>query len=94
MRILVLMASATLTWLMTPEFATACDRCFGAGSDAPAVRAVTASMMGLFIVMSFVFGGVFSFFNGANNRAMEIERAREIEAARTHDSVLPPSDSN
>jgi len=47
-------------------------------------------MLGLFLVLTFVFGGVFSFFNGANIRAEEIERERELESQIPPNPVIPP----
>ncbi len=90
MRPLFAIGIASLLWLAAPDLAWACERCFGAGSDAPAVRAVVASMLGLFLVLTFVFGGVFSFFNGANIRAEEIERERELESQIPPNPVIPP----
>ncbi len=55
-----------------PEASSACERCFGAGVDAPAVRAVSASMLVLFAIISGVFGGILSFFRNMSVRAARI----------------------
>lgn len=75
MRSLTLTLLALLAVAAVPESALACERCFGAGTDAPAVRAVTASMLALFLVICFVFGGVFSFFNQAHARSQALDDA-------------------
>jgi p-aminobenzoyl-glutamate transporter AbgT len=55
-----------------PEVSSACERCFGAGVDAPAVRAVSASMLVLFTIITGVFGGIVSFFRNMSIRAARI----------------------
>ena len=65
-------AAATL-WLLSPGVSLACERCFGAGSDSPIVSAIGISMLGLLIMIGFVFGGIVSFFNQANRRARLLE---------------------
>ena len=62
-----------LMWSLLPEAALACERCFGAGADSATVRAIGASMMVLIVLMGFMGGGIFSFFNRAHTRASEIE---------------------
>lgn len=79
MRKLIALAALALT---SPEWAMACERCFGAGSDAPAVRAVSASMLVLFALMTGVFGGILSFF-----RNMSV---REAQAARDDSQQTDP----
>lgn len=60
-------------WMTFPAISSACERCFGAGSDSPIVSAIGISMLGLLVMIGFVFGGIVSFFNQANNRAKAIE---------------------
>lgn len=67
--VVVLTLGATFIF---PETAAACERCFGAGVDAPAVRAVSASMLVLFAIISGVFGGILSFFRNMSVRAAEL----------------------
>jgi len=68
-----------LIWGVIPEEALACERCFGAGADSVTVRAIGASMMVLIVLMGFMGGGIFSFFNRANERAALIQAA-SVEA--------------
>jgi len=58
--------------LMSPETSYACEKCFGAAADSPTVQAIGASMFGLLMMITFVFGGVFSFFNRAHTRGVAI----------------------
>ena len=60
----------------SPEAVSACERCFGAGSDAPAVRAVSASMMVLFALMSGVFMGIVGFFRKMSVLSEDLEQAQ------------------
>ncbi|MFT5143995.1 MAG: hypothetical protein ACI80V_000344 [Rhodothermales bacterium] len=64
---LVLVVMAAL-----PDTLLACERCFGAGVDAPAVRAVSASMLVLLVMISGVFGGILSFFRNMSVRARNL----------------------
>ncbi|NNF03772.1 MAG: hypothetical protein HKN17_04835 [Rhodothermales bacterium] len=66
----LLMLAATVA----PDAASACERCFGAGTDAPAVAAVSASMFALLVVISSVFMGVIGFFRNVQRRTAELER--------------------
>ena len=70
----------TCVWIALPSVGLACERCFGAGSDSPIVSAIGVSMLGLLVMIGFVFGGIISFFNQANNRAKAI--ADESDFAR------------
>lgn len=58
---------------LEPDAASACERCFGAGSDAPAVAAVSASMFALLVVISSVFVGVVGFFRNVQRRTEALE---------------------
>lgn len=60
-------------WAMSPLVVSACERCFGAGVDASAVKAVTSSMFALLIVTVVVFGGVISFFQKIVYNEVELE---------------------
>jgi len=70
-------------WIALPSVGLACERCFGAGSDSPIVSAIGVSMLGLLVMVGFVFGGILSFFNQANNRAKAIAAEDESAAAST-----------
>lgn len=70
--ILFLIASA-----LSPDAAAACERCFGAGSNAPAVAAVSASMFALLVVISSVFVGVVGFFRNVHRRTAQLEDAEK-----------------
>ncbi len=59
-------------WLVLPEVSSACERCFGAGSDSPIIRAIGISMLALLAMIGVVFTGIISFFNQANNRSRAI----------------------
>ncbi|MFT4604645.1 MAG: p-aminobenzoyl-glutamate transporter AbgT [Rhodothermales bacterium] len=65
-----------------PELSHACERCFGAGVDAPAVRAVSASMLVLFCIITGVFGGIVSFFR---NMSVRIARLADLDDSSTTD---------
>ena len=68
-RIIAAFAIGFAFWLLDPDIALACERCFGAGSDSPIVSAIGISMLGLLIMIGFVFGGIVAFFNQSNKRA-------------------------
>ena len=70
-----------------PDLAMACERCFGAGSDAPAVRAVSASMLVLFALMTGVFGGIVAFFRNMSIRADQL--APEHPDSRSAEAASP-----
>ena len=92
----LLLTLAGALWLTEPELAFACERCFGAGSDAPAVKAVTASMFALFVVICFVGAGVFSFFNNSHSRAQalldQITRSVKLNPGRPENHDQGPTD--
>ncbi len=70
-----------ITWSLLPEAAFACEGCFGAGVDSATVRAIGASMMVLIVLMGFMGGGIFTFFNRAHVRAAEIELEKTGQSA-------------
>lgn len=70
---LILLVVSGIVSGLTPDAALACERCFGAGSDAPAVAAVSASMFALLVVISSVFVGVVGFFRNVQRRTEELE---------------------
>ncbi len=79
--------------LASPEASYACEKCFGAAADSPTVQAIGASMFGLLMMITFVFGGVFSFFNRAHTRGIAIAEGHvTIDDDGTMHSTTEPTD--
>lgn len=91
LKISTVVVSAVLLWGVSPEAALACERCFGAGADSATVRAIGASMLLLVVLMGFMGGSIFSFFNRAHGRAVllegDISRAQPEERSATDTSL-------
>ncbi len=59
--------------LALPDVAYACEMCFGAGSDETTVKAIFMSMLALFGMVTFVWGGIGMFFINMRRRAKMLE---------------------
>ena len=59
--------------LALPDVAYACEMCFGAGSDEATVKAIFLSMLALFGMVTFVWGGIGMFFVNMRRRAKMLE---------------------
>ena len=59
--------------LALPDVAYACEMCFGAGSDETTVKAIFMSMLALFGMVTFVWGGIGMFFVNMRRRAKMLE---------------------
>ena len=59
--------------LALPDVAYACEKCFGAGSDETTVKAIFMSMLALFGMVTFVWGGIGLFFINMRRRARMLE---------------------
>ena len=59
--------------LALPDVAYACEKCFGAGSDETTVKAIFMSMLALFGMVTFVWGGIGMFFVNMRRRAKMLE---------------------
>ena len=59
--------------LALPDVAYACEMCFGAGSDEATVQAIFMSMLALFGMVTFVWGGIGMFFVNMRRRARMLE---------------------
>ncbi len=59
--------------LTLPDVAYACEMCFGAGSDEATVQAIFMSMLALFGMVTFVWGGIGMFFVNMRRRARMLE---------------------
>ncbi len=59
--------------LALPDVAYACEKCFGAGSDETTVKAIFMSMLALFGMVTFVWGGIGMFFINMRRRARMLE---------------------
>ena len=64
---------AGMAVLAFPEAASACEMCFGAGSDETTVKALFMSMLALFSMVTFVWGGIGLFFVNMRRRAKRLE---------------------
>jgi len=73
-RIRLLSGIAALAfWAMGPTLASACERCFGAGSDAASVAAVSTSMFALLMMTVVVFSGLLSFVRKVAGNEMALD---------------------
>ena len=59
--------------LALPDVAYACEMCFGAGSDEATVKAIFLSMLALFGMVTFIWGGIGMFFVNMRRRAKMLE---------------------
>ena len=66
-------ALAGVALLALPDVAYACEKCFGAGSDETTVKAIFMSMLALFGMVTFVWGGIGMFFINMRRRAKMLE---------------------
>ncbi|MCH8961436.1 MAG: hypothetical protein IH820_08965 [Bacteroidetes bacterium] len=66
-------ALAGVALLALPDVAYACEKCFGAGSDETTVKAIFMSMLALFGMVTFVWGGIGLFFINMRRRAKMLE---------------------
>ena len=66
-------ALAGVALLALPDVAYACEKCFGAGSDETTVKAIFMSMLALFGMVTFVWGGIGLFFVNMRRRARMLE---------------------
>jgi len=62
-----------MCWAVMPALASACERCFGAGSDAAAVQAVSSSMFALLMMTVVVFTGLLSFVRKIAGNETQLE---------------------
>lgn len=67
------LALAGAAVLAFPDAAYACEKCFGAGSDEVTVKAIFMSMLALFSMVTFVWGGIGLFFINTQRRAKMLE---------------------
>ncbi len=67
------LALASMALLALPDVAYACEMCFGAGSDEATVQAIFLSMLALFGMVTFVWGGIGMFFVNMRRRAKMLE---------------------
>ncbi len=67
------LALASMALLALPDVAYACEMCFGAGSDETTVKAIFMSMLALFGMVTFVWGGIGMFFVNMRRRAKMLE---------------------
>ena len=81
-RFVPVLAWTAAAYALSPGAAAACERCFGAGADSPIVTAIGLSMLSLLVLMGFVFGGIFSFFNQAHTRTQTLA---QIESSTSDD---------
>lgn len=68
-----------LAWSCSPAIASACERCFGAGSDSPIVTAISLSMFALVVVTALVLTGVTKFFRDMTRRARSLEDSGYVD---------------
>lgn len=85
------LALAAMAVLALPEVAYACERCFGAGSDETTVQAIFMSMLALFSMVTFVWGGIGLFFVNMRRR-VKMHEPGEFVVTQYGDLRSSPSD--
>lgn len=72
-------AALSTLLVLSPLAASACERCFGAGSDSPVITALGLSMLSLVVVTGFVLTGITKFFRDMTLRAKKLEESGYTE---------------